>query len=78
MFKAQRDHRLATPGPYARVRHPQYVGFALVLVGFLLQWPTPLTLLMFPVLVTMYVRLARREERDALAAFGGSTSHMRR
>ena len=39
--------------------------------GFLLQWPTLLTLLMFPVLVIMYVRLARAEERDAITTFGG-------
>jgi protein-S-isoprenylcysteine O-methyltransferase Ste14 len=45
------------------VRHPQYVGFILVMFGFLLQWPTLLTLAMFPVLVWMYVRLARQEER---------------
>jgi protein-S-isoprenylcysteine O-methyltransferase Ste14 len=38
--------------------------------GFLLQWPTLITLLMFPMLVAMYVKLARREERDALAEFG--------
>ena len=40
------------------------------MLGFLLQWPTLLTLLMFPVLVVMYVRLARMEEREALAEFG--------
>ena len=67
---AQRENRLATSGPYARVRHPQYVGFVLVMFGFLLQWPTLLTLVMFPLLVTMYVRLARHEERSALAEFG--------
>jgi protein-S-isoprenylcysteine O-methyltransferase Ste14 len=38
--------------------------------GFLVQWPTLLTLAMFPVLVFMYVRLARSEEHDALAMFG--------
>jgi protein-S-isoprenylcysteine O-methyltransferase Ste14 len=38
------------------VRHPQYVGFILVMFGFLFQWPTLLTLAMFPVLVFMYVR----------------------
>jgi protein-S-isoprenylcysteine O-methyltransferase Ste14 len=36
----------------------------------LLQWPTLITLIMFPILVTMYVRLARREEREVLAEFG--------
>jgi protein-S-isoprenylcysteine O-methyltransferase Ste14 len=70
LYKAQRIHFLATTGPYARVRHPQYVGFCLIMFGFLLQWPTLLTLAMFPVLVWMYVRLARREEREALVEFG--------
>jgi len=70
LYEAQRTHRLATSGPYARVRHPQYIGFVLIMFGFLLQWPTLVTLAMFPILVYMYVRLARREERDALAEFG--------
>jgi protein-S-isoprenylcysteine O-methyltransferase Ste14 len=69
LYQAQREHQLATTGPYAYLRHPQYVAFTLILLGFLLQWPTLLTLLMFPILVLMYVRLARREEREALAAF---------
>ncbi|MGK2926258.1 MAG: methyltransferase family protein [Lysobacterales bacterium] len=70
LHAAQRAGTLATTGAYARVRHPQYVGFVLVMTGFLLQWPTILTLLMYPVLVTMYVRLARREEGDARREFG--------
>ena len=70
LFRAQNDGRLATTGAYARVRHPQYLAFITIMFGFLLQWPTLLTLVMFPILVTMYVRLARREERDARAEFG--------
>ena len=70
LFKAQRSGTLATSGPYARMRHPQYVGFVLIMFGFLLQWPTLLTLAMFPVLVFMYWRLALREEREAEAEFG--------
>ncbi len=70
LYQAQRSHQLATTGPYAKIRHPQYDGFVLIMFGFLLQWPTLLTLLMFPVLVWMYVRLARSEERDAEAEFG--------
>ncbi len=78
LYEAQRCHALATTGAYARIRHPQYVGFILVMFGFLLQWPTLLTLLMFPVLVVMYVRLARAEEREALTAFGPLyTTYMR-
>ncbi|MGO4684584.1 methyltransferase family protein [Hyphomicrobium sp. 2TAF46] len=70
LYEAQKSRVLATTGPYAYVRHPQYVGFILVMFGFLLQWPTILTLLMFPVLVWMYVRLAREEEREVIAEFG--------
>ena len=71
LYQAQRSGALATTGPYARVRHPQYAGFVLVLTGFLVQWPTLLTLAMYPVLIWMYVRLARAEERETRAEFGG-------
>jgi len=70
LYDAQQTRALATTGPYSYVRHPQYVGFILVMLGFLVQWPTLLTLAMFPVLVFMYVRLARGEEREALSSFG--------
>jgi protein-S-isoprenylcysteine O-methyltransferase Ste14 len=70
LYDAQQRRALATTGPYSYVRHPQYVGFVLVLLGFLVQWPTLLTLAMFPVLVVMYVKLARSEEREAIAEFG--------
>ena len=70
LYKAQRAHQLALTGPYAYLRHPQYVGFVAIMLGFLIQWPTIITLVMLPILVTMYVRLARREEREALAEFG--------
>jgi protein-S-isoprenylcysteine O-methyltransferase Ste14 len=69
LYSAQQAGKLATTGPYSYVRHPQYDGFILVMLGFLVQWPTILTLAMFPVLVFMYVRLARAEEREALAGF---------
>lgn len=69
LYDAQQRRALATTGPYSYVRHPQYVGFILIMFGFLLQWPTILTLAMFPVLVWMYVRLARQEEREALVTF---------
>jgi len=72
LYRAQRERHLATTGPYARVRHPQYAGFILIMAGFLFQWPTLVTLSMFPVLVFMYVRLAHREEEEALAEFGSA------
>lgn len=70
LFAAQRGGDLATAGAYSRIRHPQYAGLLLVMVGFLVQWPTIPTLLMFPVLAVSYRRLAIREERDAREQFG--------
>ena len=75
LYQAQRHHALASSGPYARVRHPQYDGFMLIMFGFLLQWPTLLTLAMFPILVWMYVRLAIAEEHDAQREFGAAWEH---
>lgn len=74
LYYAQKIGQLAVDGPYARVRHPQYVGFVLIMLGFLVQWPTLLTLAMFPVLVCMYRRLAQKEERESLRTFGDSYS----
>jgi methanethiol S-methyltransferase len=74
LYQAQREHHLATTGPYARIRHPQYAGFVLIMFGFLLQWPTLVTLVMFPILVYMYAQLAKREEREIYAAFGADYS----
>jgi len=70
LYHAQRRRSLATVGPYARIRHPQYVAFVLILLGFLVQWPTLLTLLMFPILLVMYGRLAVAEEREMERQFG--------
>lgn len=71
LYQAQKKHRLAKDGWYARCRHPQYLAFVLIMFGFLLQWPTIPTLVMFPILVFVYVRLAKYEEGIALDEFGG-------
>jgi len=70
LYRAQQTGTLAATGPYAYIRHPQYVGFVLIMIGFLFQWPTVLTLAMFPILVFMYWRLSLREEREVEAELG--------
>ncbi|GAB4175360.1 MAG: hypothetical protein OHK0026_12610 [Rhodocyclaceae bacterium] len=67
---AQASGRLATTGPCARMRHPRYAGFIAIMPGFLFRWPTLITLVMFPILVAVCVRLARREDAEAAAVFG--------
>jgi len=62
--------KLVTGGIYAYARHPQYTGLFLVIVGFLVQWPTLLTVIMAPLLLYAYVHLALIEERRAKAEFG--------
>jgi len=70
LYKAQQSGTLAITGPYAKIRHPQYVGFILIMLGFLFQWPTILTLAMFPILTIMYWRLSLHEEREVEAELG--------
>ena len=70
LYWAQRAQTLAMTGPYAWMRHPQYTAFIVIMLGFLLQWPTIPTLLMFPVLVGLYVHLAHTEEAETRAQFG--------
>lgn len=77
LYSAQREGRLATTGPYRSIRQPQYAGFVLIMIGFLLQWPTLLTLAMFPALVILYWRLAMAVERETAARFGPAWSAYR-
>ena len=60
---------LVTTGIYGQMRHPQYAGIYLVIIAFMIQWPTLPTLIMFPFLIAMYYGLAKREEKDVLARF---------
>lgn len=61
---------LVTDGIYRHVRHPQYLGLIVITAGLLIQWPTILALAMWPLLAVMYYRLAKKEEREAIEAFG--------
>lgn len=63
-------NRLQAGGIYGLVRHPQYTGIFLVILGQLVHWPTILTLMLAPVIVFAYVRLARREELRMIRRFG--------
>jgi protein-S-isoprenylcysteine O-methyltransferase Ste14 len=68
---------LVTDGLYAYVRHPQYAGLFLVMIGMLIQWPTIITALMFPVLLNVYYRLSKREEAEMVILFGNEYQRYR-
>ncbi len=74
----QAKGELVTGGLYAWMRHPQYTGFILLIAAFLIQWPTVITLIMFPVLVITYRRLATREETELEVRFGAEYTSYRR
>jgi protein-S-isoprenylcysteine O-methyltransferase Ste14 len=75
LHQAQKTKTLAISGWYARCRHPQYVAFILIMFGFLLQWPTIPTLVMFPILCVVYVKLANKEEQMVIGEFGDEYLH---
>ncbi len=62
--------RLVTDGIYLYVRHPQYSGFIMIILAFLIQWPTIITLMMTPILFIIYYRLALKEEKLLETQFG--------
>ena len=66
LYQATKRQTIARTGPYKYIRLPQYVGFVVIILGFLMQWPTLPTLIMAPILTYMYVRLARKEEKEVL------------
>jgi len=70
LHSAQVTGTLATTGLYAKVRHPQYIGFVAIMFGFLVMWPTLLTIFMFPILLYMYHRLGKSEEKNMIKEFG--------
>lgn len=61
---------LVREGVYRYIRHPQYTGLLLLSFGMIAEWATLPMLILFPVMIGMYVRLAKREEKDMLDEFG--------
>ncbi len=61
---------LVKNGIYRYSRHPQYLGILLITSAFIIQWPTILTVIMWPILLIMYIRLAKKEEKEMEETFG--------
>lgn len=61
---------LVKSGIYKYMRHPQYTGILLFTLGWILHWPSLVTLILWPLLIAAYVWLAKFEERQALEEFG--------
>ncbi len=70
VYKAQKEHRLVTDGVYRFVRHPQYTGIFIAVLGQLIHWPTVPTLFLAPLILFLYWRLSIKEERQMFDRFG--------
>jgi protein-S-isoprenylcysteine O-methyltransferase Ste14 len=75
--KDRSEARMVTEGIYRYIRHPQYTGFLLLTLGMLFEWATLPLLIMWPILIWLYVRLAKREEADMEAEFGAAYAEYR-
>ena len=58
------DDEIVTTGIYSYSRHPQYLGFIFIILGWVFGWPTILTLIFAPILIYIYIRVCRLEERE--------------
>jgi len=71
VYRATKKARIATAGPYALMRHPQYTGIFLALFGEgVVHWPTLFSLTAFPIIVAAYSLLARKEEQQMIDRLG--------
>ena len=68
LYRNIKSNKLVTNGVYSFSRHPQYLGFLLIIIGWFIGWPTFLTLIFSPILIYFYVRTAKKEEREAGAS----------
>jgi protein-S-isoprenylcysteine O-methyltransferase Ste14 len=68
--KIHKAKGLVKDGVYRYMRHPQYVGLFLIIFGWLLHWPTLLTLILFPILIILYCWLSIKEEKELEETFG--------
>ena len=64
LYQNVKKAKIVTCGIYSYSRHPQYLGFILIIIGWLIGWPTILTLILSPILVYMYLKVANTEEEE--------------
>lgn len=69
---------LVTDGIYKYVRHPQYTGILLATLSLIIYRFSPISALLWPVLVIIYYRLAKKEEREVEQEFGEKYREYRR
>ncbi len=62
LYKHSKKEGMVTSGIYKYSRHPQYLGFIFIILGWFFGWPTPLTLIFAPILIYKYLDVCHKEE----------------
>lgn len=62
--------QLVTDGIYKHLRHPQYLGILLATLSLIIYRFSPISIMLWPALVVIYYRLAKKEEKNIEARFG--------
>ena len=68
--KINSNQALVKNGIYKYIRHPQYLGLFLISTGMLLEWITLPLLFIYPIIIRMYYKLAKHEEKDMIEQLG--------
>lgn len=69
LYRNTKKDGLVTTGIYSYSRHPQYVGFILVILGWFFGWPTVLTVILSPILIFRYIQVSFKEEQEVSKQF---------
>ena len=64
LYKKIKKEEIVTSGIYSISRHPQYFGFLLIIFGWLIGWPTILTVIFSSILIYKYVKVCKIEEKE--------------
>jgi protein-S-isoprenylcysteine O-methyltransferase Ste14 len=64
LYRSTKKDGLVTDGIYAYSRHPQYLGFILIILGWLFGWPTIITVVLAPILIYKYFKVCKTEEEE--------------
>lgn len=66
LYKNTKKQSFVKNGIYKYSRHPQYLGFILVVFGWFIDWPTLITIIFTPILIYKYTKVCLIEEKEIL------------
>ena len=64
LYKKIKEEELVTTGIYSFSRHPQYLGFIFIIIGWFIGWPTILTVIFASILIYKYIKVCKVEEKE--------------